>query len=419
MDIYSFLVYALCFIGLFLVSFYSLGMLKHYKKTIRGPRTDLKVSIIIPAYNEEKSIERTMRSVAALEYPANNLEIIVVDDGSKDNTYSIAKRVAGEIRKKGNSPKIIVITKTNGGKGSALNLGISKSQSEIVVTMDADTFTRPDSLKKMMGYFYSPDVMSVTPTIGIHEPKSIWQRIQHVEYYVSTYLRKSFAIINAIHITPGAFAAYRREFFNKYGGFDVGNITEDIEVALRVQYNHFIIENTPSAVVYTIAPRTFRQFLTQRKRWYTGYVHNLWKYKKLFSKEYGAMGMIVLPAALTTLVMALVLTVYSLIKSISQIRDGLVLLQSTGFEFGGWMEINQFVLMQFLYKFFSQPIFIFTAMFIFFLCMYLVFSRKTMKYNEGVMINLVLFLALYSLVYTTFWLISLMYVAIGRKAKWR
>lgn len=420
MDPYNLLVYILAYIGLLLVSFYFIGMLKYYKKKEHPPRTDLTVSIIIPAYNEEKSIERTIRTALALEYPAENLEVIVVDDGSKDMTYPIARSILEELENsKKKHPTMRVFTKPNGGKGSALNLGINQSKSEIVLTMDADTFAKPDSLKKMMGYFYGKEVMSVTPAIGIYKPQGLWQRVQHIEYYMSVFLRKSFSVLNAVHITPGAFAAYRRAFFTKHGGFDEHNITEDIEVALRVQSNHYVIENTPYAVIYTLAPRTFRQFLNQRKRWYTGYLTNLWQYKHLFTPRYGPLGIMVLPAAMTTLVLAIVLTIYSVMKAISHVHDSLTLLQSTGFQFTGFFDINKYILEQFIYQVFSQPIFLFAMLFIFLLSIYVSYSRRTMHYKEGIKLNFVLFILTYSFVYALFWIISLLYLLFGKKVKWK
>jgi cellulose synthase/poly-beta-1,6-N-acetylglucosamine synthase-like glycosyltransferase len=180
-------------------------MFSDYKSSKKMERTDLSVSIIIPAYNEEKSIVRTIDSAVNLDYPRKNMEIIVVDDGSKDSTYSLAKEHIDFLRKKYSSLNIKVFTKKNGGKGSALNLGIEKCSGEIVVSMDADTFANPDAIKKMMGYFYNEEVMSVTPTLAVYQPKTIWQRVQHIEYYLGTFLRKSFALLNAMHVYSRSF----------------------------------------------------------------------------------------------------------------------------------------------------------------------------------------------------------------------
>ena len=262
----------------FVCNFLLLAKLRNIKKgNIPQEAEDKTVSILIPAYNEAESIGKTIESALALDYPKEKLEIIVIDDGSKDDTFKLAKKY-----KSNKWPKVRIFSKSNGGKGSALNLGISKAENEIIVSMDADTFVQKNALKKMIACFYSDKIMSVTPSMGVYKPESILQRIQQIEYYMGNFLRKSFAIVDSIHVTPGAFSAYRKEFFQKHGGYDVGNITEDLEIALRIQKLGYRIENAPEAVVYTIVPKTFKALIIQRRRWYTGLTKNLYHYKELF-----------------------------------------------------------------------------------------------------------------------------------------
>ena len=225
MEVYATLVYILGFIGLFAVSFYVINLIDYSRRRkIPGEAEDKTVTIIIPAYNEEKSIARTIESALASEYPRDKLEIMVVDDGSKDNTYKIAKKFEGF-----GKFKIRVFTKKNGGKGSALNLAIKKSKMDIIISMDADTFIEPKTVRRMIAYFYKKKITAVTTSIGVYKAKGILQRVQQVEYYLGVFLRKSFAVTNSIHVTPGAFSAYRRSFFVKYWGYDEGNIVEDLE----------------------------------------------------------------------------------------------------------------------------------------------------------------------------------------------
>ena len=420
MEVYYALLYILCYVGITLACFYMISMYFNYDSSRKKERTDLKVSIIIPAYNEEKSIERTIDSAVSLDYPRENLEILIIDDGSKDSTYKLAKDYIAALAKKNSSlPTLKVFTKPNGGKGSALNFGIEKSSGEIIVSMDADTFANTDSLKKMMGYFYSKDVMSVTPTIGIYQPKTIWQRIQQIEYYMSTFMRKSFALLDSMHVTPGAFAAYRKEFFIKHGGYDVGNITEDIEIALRIQSNHYIIENTPEASVYTLCPSTFKQFLTQRKRWYTGYLTNLWKYRHLFTPKYGVMGVVVLPIAIFSLFFGIFMFLYTIFRSLSQLRDQFILMNSINFHFNNFFDLSLFSIQSYFYNLFSFPLFWLSLLFLVFLVFYLYFSRRTMKYRDSLKYNFFWFFFLYGFIYSLFWIISLFSLITRRKVKWR
>ncbi|MFH1290567.1 MAG: glycosyltransferase [Nanoarchaeota archaeon] len=415
-DPYYVMVYTLAYIGLFAASFYIISLLTFYRKKVDPPEdTSKTVSILVPAYNERASIEKTLKSLLALNYPRKNYEIIVVDDGSKDDTYKIAKKFASD-----KHPKVKVFTKPNGGKSSAMNLGLKQAQGEIVFSMDADSFVFPDSLKKMTRYFANKNVMAVTPAMGVYKPKSIWQRIQHIEYYMGVFLRKSFATMNAIHITPGAFSGYRKSFFDKYGGYDEKNITEDLEVALRIQSHDGIIENAEKAVIYTLGPRTFKELLVQRRRWYTGLINNLWAYrKKLFGPKKGAMGVIVLPVAVTTVTLSVLLTVYTFVKGILKIRDNLQAFSSVNFQFDNILEFNLFILQTFVLRIFSSKIFLLSALFLTLLWFYLAFARKKTQFKESLKFSFILFITMYSLLFAFWWIISAFYVAFNKKVIWR
>lgn len=413
-DFYLNLVYTMAYLGLFAAIFYLLSLSKHYKKEQPKEATDKTVSIIIPAYNEEKSIARTIESALSLDYPQDKYEIIVVNDGSKDRTYEIAKKYASE-----NNPRVKVLTKTNGGKSSALNLGIDNSKSEIIVTMDADTFAQKDSLKKMVGYFYEKNIMAVTPSVGVYKPKTIWQRVQHIEYYLGVFLSKSFSSINAIHVTPGAFSSYRREFFLKYGGYDKKSITEDFEIALRIQSKDYRIENAANAVVYTLVPKTFKELAVQRRRWYSGTIKNLWEYRRLFGVKKGVLGFFILPLKVIGIFSTVILTFYLTYQTLDKVRETLLSLSAVNFNFQGIFEINQFVLSHFITTLLSNPLFlmgiIFTSTFFF----YLKFSKNQMRFQESLKLSVILFLVFYSFLFTFWWIVSIISILLNRKVSWR
>jgi len=415
MDYYIILVYISTYIGLFAASFYVINLLFYYNQKHRIlSDKKLTASLVVPAYNEEKTIAHTIKSLLALNYPKDKFEIIIVDDGSQDRTYSIAKKFESNIH-----PKIKVFTKNNGGKGSALNLGISKSKNEIIISMDADSFITPEALLKIMPYFYSKDVMAVTPSMTVHNPKSILQRIQQIEYNMGVFLRKSFATVNAIHITPGAFSAYRKEFFMKYGGYDEYNMTEDLEIALRIQSKGFIIENSPEAVVYTVAPRKFKELLIQRRRWYSGLAKNLYHYRSLFGPKKGPLGLIVLPVAVTTILLSMIIFVYSLIKTLVYIRSELLILKSINFRFINSFEIDKFVINRAAYTLFTNPAILLSLLMITILISYLYFASRKMKYKQNIKLNLILFILFYGMLYSFWWFVSLFYVLFGKKVTWR
>lgn len=416
MDFYTVLIYVLIYIGLFSTSFYIINLFTYYRKKKKpSPKTDKTVSIIIPMYNEEKSIVSTIKSALSLNYPKNKLEIIVVDDGSKDKSYEIAKKFISNI-----NPKVRVFKKAvNSGKGSALNLGIKKARHKIIVTMDADTIVEPDSLKKMIGYFTTKDVMAVAPAMGVYKPKNIWRRIQQIEYYMGVFLRKSFASMNAIHITPGAFSSYRKEFFEKHGGFDEKNITEDLEVALRIQSHNYILENAEEAAVYTIGPGTFRTLMVQRRRWYTGLTKNLWNYRRLFGPKTGALGMVVLPTAVSTIVLGVILTVYMVTKALLKLKNELLTLSAINFQFQNTLELSSYLIEVFFLTILTNKILLFTILFISLLWCYMSFSKRKMMYKESIKLNFALFIVFFSLLFAFWWIVSAIYMLFNKKVVWR
>src|SRR3972149_9930698 len=150
----------------------------------------------------------------------------------------------------------------------------------------------------------------VSPAIIIDKPKSILQRVQYIEYLLSLFLRKAFASLKSIYITPGAFSAYRKSFFGKHGGFDEGNVTEDLEMALRIQYKGYNTENCPEGPAYTIAPRKFGELMVQRRRWYFGLLINLRNYRKIMGKKYGDLGTFVIPIAIVSIFFSVFVVLY-------------------------------------------------------------------------------------------------------------
>ncbi len=419
MDFYAILVYISAYLGLFVMAFYFLSLKSYNKKQkFYSSEKEQTVSIIIPAWNEEKSIERTIRSALNLNYPKEKIEIIVVDDGSTDRTYELAKKFVGL-----NGFNVRVFKKENGGKGSALNFGIKKSKSEIIVSMDADTFVEPDALGLMVSKFYNDDVMSVTPAMGIYKPKSIWQRIQQIEYYIGTFLRKVFASTNSIHVTPGAFSAYRREFFVKHGGYDENNGTEDLEVALRIQSKGHIIENVPEAIIHTIGPRTFKQLLVQRRRWYTWQIRNFINYKHLFGFKAGILGTIVLPMAVISVILSIVLTSYSVVKILIELKKELFFLSSINFQFNDFFEISSFLSGEFFQRFFyetlSQPIILIGFVFLLITIFCLVFAKRKMKFKGFLVLNFFLFIIGFAILGLIWWIISIIYFIFNKRVNWR
>src|SRR3989344_3384086 len=417
MELIKFVIYTSIYIGLVATSFFVLSFFSNAKKS-KSLYTDNElptVSVLIPAYNEEESIAPTRDAILAVDYPKDKLEIIFIDDGSKDGTLRVAQRYI----KKG----IKVFHKENdpiGKKGSAMNFALKKAKGEIVVSMDADTFVDPKSLKQMVRFFKNQEVMCVSPGITIHNPRNLLQRIQYMEYLMGLFLRKAFATVNAIHITPGAFSAYRKSFFDRYGGYDAGNITEDLELAMRIQYNGYKIENSPDSPAYTIAPNKFSHLLKQRRRWYIGLMKNMWKYKNLFGKKYGDMGMFVLPIAWISIFFAVFITSYFFIKTLFDIGDEISFLKSIHFDFGNFFDINYYFWDRLFFSVLSNTIIIFILFFVVIILAYLFYASRKLGKVNSLWINLPLFFIFFAVLFGFWWIVSLFYmIANGGRVSWK
>ncbi|MEK6897328.1 MAG: glycosyltransferase [Nanoarchaeota archaeon] len=410
MEAITVIVYISIYLGLFATTFYILSFISYSKKE-REFYADGElpsVSVIIPAYNEEETIEKTLKSVLKSDYP--DFDVIVIDDGSSDNTLKIARKFENE--------KVRVFHKENGGKGSALNFGLKLVRGKIVFTMDADTTVAKESMKNMVRFFKDDEIMCVSPAIIINKPRNILQRVQYMEYLLGLFLRKAFASLKSIYITPGAFSAYRKSFFDKFGLYDVGNPTEDLEMALRIQYKGYYTENCPEAPVYTTAPSTFKELMIQRRRWYFGLLKNLWTYRKIVGKKYGDLGSFVIPTALVSVILSVMVVVYMFFKTIFEVRDSLIFYQSVNFDFSSIFNINLYFIERVLFLFFSKPVVLFILLFMAVLGFYMRYASKKIGRLSGLFVNLVLFYLFFAILFGLWWVITIFYITFSRTVKW-
>ncbi len=247
-------------------------------------KTNQKVSIIVPAYNEEGKIAYTIRSLKKLNYP--NYEVIVVNDGSTDNT---GKEALKEI---GNDRRFRYFSKKNGGKASALNFGIKKAKGKFVACMDADSVVEKEMFNKTLPYFEDPKVGSVTVTIEVKNTKKFLNKLVEIEFKIGLSLfLKVFSLFNCVFVTPGPFSIYRKSVLEELNGFDENNMTEDLEITYRIHKAGYLIKNAMEAKARTLCPETFKGLYIQRKRWYGGAIQTLFKHKDVpFNRKYGAFG---------------------------------------------------------------------------------------------------------------------------------
>lgn len=252
------------------------------------------VSVIVPAFNEEVNVVRTVNSLLNQDYP--ELEIIFVDDGSTDNTF---KKVSAAFA---DNPKVTVLTKANGGKASALNYGIKHSGSSFVVCIDADTQLKKDAVSQLIKKFYSdgkPDEATgaVAGNVKVGNEVNMITRWQSIEYITSqNFDRRAFDLFNCIIVVPGAIGAFRKQAVMDAGMFTTDTLAEDCDLTMRLLKGGYKIRNCTEAISYTEAPETLRGFLKQRFRWSFGVMQTFWKHRDAcFNTKYRALGTIALP----------------------------------------------------------------------------------------------------------------------------
>ncbi|HVM58818.1 MAG TPA: glycosyltransferase [Candidatus Paceibacterota bacterium] len=303
--------YPILFLALFYETFLLLTFLSRPAKRSRARARALhtpRVALIVPCYNEEKTLAKTAESVLALDYPADKLRLILVNDGSTDGTAKAMEAFAG-------NPRVTLIHQENGGKHIALNVGIgAASDAEFVGCVDADSYLAPDALKRTLACFTDEKIAAAFSSIIIGEPRGMLEHMQGAEYLMGSYFRHALASINAFFVTPGPFSVYRRAVLDEIGGFRYGQQTEDMEMAMRLLRHGYAIENAPAAIVVTKAQDTLQKLVRQRMRWASGYLRNVWfDYRDLLSRKHGFLGLFVLPMGILTpffMVATLMLSVY-------------------------------------------------------------------------------------------------------------
>lgn len=262
---------------------------RYNKKIVTSPGFQPLVSIIVPAYNEEKVIVKTIRSLLKTAYPT--YEILVVDDGSSDATSAVvSENFAAEKR-------VRPFTLENAGKAHALEFGLNRAQGEIIIGLDADTIFTPDTIAELAAPFTDQSVGAVAGNAKVGNRLNMVTRWQALEYITSQNLdRRAFAGMNAITVVPGAVGAWRREALAQAGGFESNTLAEDQDLTLRVRMLGWRIAYAERAIAFTEAPDTFRGLARQRFRWSFGTLQCMWKHRRaLFNKKYGALGWAAMP----------------------------------------------------------------------------------------------------------------------------
>ncbi|MDH3677741.1 MAG: glycosyltransferase [Nitrosopumilus sp.] len=295
--------------------FVPMSVLSKHRESLQPPLNKfLKVSVIIPAYNEEKVIRSTLESMIETRYPQK--EIIFVDDGSTDRTLDIARQFKNEI---------IVLHKENGGKASALNYGLVYAKGEIIAVVDADTIIGRNSLKEIVkGFENNKDVVAVAGNIKVRNRVNWITKCQALEYLVGIQVvRRAFDTFGSITVVPGALGAFKKQFVEGVGSYEKETIVEDFDQTIKLLKTGLITQGSVKAVAFTEAPETLNDFVKQRKRWYRGNIQVLKKHSDaLTNPRFGNLQKLALPYLFLGMIVTPIIGFVSLANVIFGVLSG-------------------------------------------------------------------------------------------------
>lgn len=246
----------------------------------------MRVTVLIPAHNEAQVIRRTLEGVLHSKHPVH--EIIVVDDGSTDETPGIVLDYARS------HPQVRLLTQAQSGKWAALNAGFTAASTEIVVTIDADTIVTPSTLPSLIAPLADAGVDAVCGNVQVGNVHNLLTRLESVEYItMQNFDRRAFSTLNCISVVPGATGAWRRASVLRVGGYSRDTLTEDADLTITMLAEGYRIVDAPEAKSITEAPDHLGALFRQRVRWCLGTFQCLWKHRRHFFQ--GFLGWVGLP----------------------------------------------------------------------------------------------------------------------------
>lgn len=278
------------------ITFYFLFLLlliyvqnKKYMYQCLEPEKEYSLGIVIPCFNAEKEIKKTIENLLKSTY--NGLKkIVVVDDCSTDNSYKIMKDIAKKY------PGVLAVQtpKNTGNAAGAKNYGSKFIDTELIGFTDDDSSPKSDAISKMIGFFNDSNVAAVTSKVLVLKRDKWIEKLQAIEYKIIAFTRKLLSFVDGVYVTNGPLSIYRKDVFDKIGGFDEKNLTEDIEITWHFVAEGYKVCMALCANVYTLVPDNFKDWFKQRIRWNVGGLQTVSKYKSTFLRK-GMLGKFILP----------------------------------------------------------------------------------------------------------------------------
>jgi cellulose synthase/poly-beta-1,6-N-acetylglucosamine synthase-like glycosyltransferase len=381
------------------------------KKHVRtDPKPDRfpPISIVIPVYHNDTvdAIKRAVESSLRQNYPKK--EIIIAWNGP-ENAENIA--LCKEYEKKGIARFVSTPTP---GKAAGINKALEIIKNELFCCLDADSYFSADSLNQMVGYFNDPMMGAVTSSMKVYQPKTWLQKIQWVEYIFAIYLRKMMSYLNCLYVIPGPGSIYRTELVRNLGGFDEHNLTEDMEIAFRIQKAGYKIANSANAFVETIAPKDIVPLVKQRIRWYAGFYDNMRLYKEmLVNPKYGSLGMFILPSSIAWLGIILFLLAKAVVDFAVSAQYPIKTLMIVGFDLNLFIKsLYTSIYFEPTYITFFVIIFTLTAVAVVYIGLKVSQEKTDLRKRYQ---HYALYFITYSFLIGLFWLFALSYVLIRGK----
>jgi cellulose synthase/poly-beta-1,6-N-acetylglucosamine synthase-like glycosyltransferase len=254
------------------------------------PGYNPRVAVLIPAYNEETVIVRTIRSVLNSDY--RNLHVIVIDDGSLDRTAEVAREAyAAEIA----AGHVQVLSKPNAGKAAALNFALERLTEEVYVGIDADTVIAADAISKLIPHFQDPRIGAMAGNAKVGNRVNLWTRWQALEYITSqNFERRALDLFHVVTVVPGAIGAWRTAPVKAAGGYPLNTVAEDADLTMNLLEQGLRVDYEDRALAFTEAPIDMKGLMLQRFRWSFGTLQAVWKHRAAFIRN-KAMGFFALP----------------------------------------------------------------------------------------------------------------------------